>query len=97
MKSKLTMFIIIIFSVITIISIIVLEEPKPIEISEKPYQYTYITSFESNYYQVRQVYITPTGKRYHFDRRCGGENSTLVSLDLAESLLLTPCKKCACD
>lgn len=97
MKPKLTMFIIIIFSVITIISIIVLEELKPIEISENSYQYAYITSSNSNYYQAKQVYITPTGKRYHLERRCGGENSTPVSLDLAESLLLTPCKKCACD
>ena len=97
MKPKLTMFIIIIFSVIMIISIFVLVQPKPLEISENSYQYTYITSSESNHYQLKQVYITPTGKRYHLERRCGGENSTLVSLDLAESLLLNPCKKCACD
>ncbi len=97
MKLKSTMFIIIIFSVIMTITIIVQTQPKPLEISENLYQYTYITSSKSHYYQVKQVYITPTGKRYHLESRCGGANSTLVSLDLAESLLLTPCKKCACD
>lgn len=43
----------------------------------------------------RTVYKTPTGKRYHFDPDCGGKNSKATTLDVAESLGLTPCKKCA--
>ncbi len=41
------------------------------------------------------VYITPTGKRYHYDPDCGGVNSYKVSLSYAEGLGLTPCQKCA--
>lgn len=41
------------------------------------------------------VYRTPTGKRYHFDSECGGENSYPVSLSEATDAGLTPCKKCA--
>ncbi len=40
------------------------------------------------------VYRTPTGKRYHFDMKCGGENSYEVSLNDAKSAGLTPCSKC---
>ena len=41
------------------------------------------------------VYITPTGKRYHFSATCGGKNSTAVPLEEALGLGLTPCGKCA--
>ncbi len=41
------------------------------------------------------VYITPTGKRYHYDPDCGGVNSYKVSLSHAEGLGLSPCQKCA--
>ena len=44
---------------------------------------------------VSTVYRTPSGKRYHYDADCGGENSYEVSLEEAESAGLTPCKKCA--
>ncbi len=40
------------------------------------------------------VYITPTGKRYHSDLECGGENSVAVSMEIAVELWLTPCQKC---
>lgn len=43
----------------------------------------------------RTVYRTPSGKRYHYDQDCGGENSYSVSLDAAQNSGLTPCKKCA--
>lgn len=43
----------------------------------------------------RTIYVTPTGKRYHFDPDCGGKNSHSATLDYAISLGLTPCQKCA--
>lgn len=43
----------------------------------------------------RTVYITPTGKRYHFKSTCGGKNSFGVELDNAIRQGYTPCKKCA--
>ena len=45
--------------------------------------------------QGRTVYITPTGKRYHYSSSCGGKNSYSVTLQTAQSYGLTPCKKCA--
>ena len=41
------------------------------------------------------VYITPTGKCYHFDADCGGKNSVPTTLDSAVSSGYRPCKKCA--
>ncbi len=39
------------------------------------------------------VYITPTGKKYHYKASCAGKNATAVSLsDAKESY--EPCKKC---
>lgn len=43
----------------------------------------------------RTVYITPTGKRYHYDNNCNGGTYIESTLDKALSLGLTPCKKCA--
>lgn len=43
----------------------------------------------------RTVYITPTGKRYHFLSSCGGKNSYEVTLSEAKGKGLTPCQKCA--
>ena len=40
------------------------------------------------------VYITPTGKRYHYLQSCAGKNATPLSLEEAQ-LRFTPCKKCA--
>ncbi len=40
------------------------------------------------------VYITPTGKRYHFDPYCAGRAHTEVDLDEAKERGLTPCKRC---
>lgn len=41
------------------------------------------------------VYRTPTGKKYHLDMDCGGENSYSVDLNSAINSGLTPCSKCA--
>lgn len=43
----------------------------------------------------RIVYITPTGKRYHYDSNCNG--GTYIPSTLQEALRrgLTPCEKCA--
>ena len=43
----------------------------------------------------RTVYITPTGKRYHYDNNCNGGTYMESTLDKALSMGLTPCKKCA--
>lgn len=40
------------------------------------------------------VYITPTGKRYHYDSNCNGGNYSPTDLDTAKSMGLEPCKKC---
>lgn len=41
---------------------------------------------------VRRVYITPNGKRYHYDPQCGGKNSYRVGINSVGGR--TPCKKC---
>ncbi len=56
---------------------------------------TSATETNSNNTQGKEVYRTPTGKRYHFDPDCGGKNSYQITLDAAKSAGLTPCKKCA--
>lgn len=45
--------------------------------------------------QQKTVYITPTGKRYHYLKSCGGKNAYAVTIDAAKARGLTPCKKCA--
>lgn len=40
------------------------------------------------------VYITPTGKKYHFSSDCAGPNATPISLSEAQKYY-DPCKKCA--
>lgn len=41
------------------------------------------------------IYKTPTGKKYHFNPSCAGDNRIVTNLDEATKLGLTPCKKCA--
>lgn len=43
----------------------------------------------------RTVYITPTGKRYHYDNNCNGGTYIPSTLAEAQARGLTPCKKCA--
>ncbi len=45
--------------------------------------------------QSRTVYITPTGKRYHYDNHCNGGTYIESTLDEALARGLTPCQKCA--
>lgn len=40
------------------------------------------------------VYVTPTGKKYHYDNSCNGGSYSPSTLDKAISRGLTPCKKC---
>lgn len=40
------------------------------------------------------VYVTPTGKRYHYDNNCNGGTYRPTTLDDALSRGLTPCNKC---
>ena len=53
------------------------------------------SSINRNNTYGKQVFRTPTGKRYHFDPDCGGKNSYQTTLEAAKSAGLTPCKKCA--
>ncbi len=41
-----------------------------------------------------KIYITPTGKRYHYDSKCNGGTYNESTLDKAKELGLTPCGKC---
>lgn len=43
----------------------------------------------------RTVYITPSGKKYHFDSDCGGKNSFSTTLNQAIKSGKDACKKCA--
>ena len=40
------------------------------------------------------VYVTPTGKRYHYSKSCAGKNGKVISVSKAENSGYTPCKKC---
>lgn len=44
--------------------------------------------------QSKTVYITPTGKKYHYDNHCNGGTYNPSTLEEALSLGLEPCKKC---
>lgn len=47
---------------------------------------------DSNKYEG--VYRTPSGKRYHFNKNCGGKNSYEITMEEALNAGLTPCAKC---
>lgn len=40
------------------------------------------------------VYVTPTGKRYHYSKNCAGKNGKATTLQNAKARGLTPCAKC---
>lgn len=42
----------------------------------------------------RTVYITPSGKRFHYLQSCAGKNATKTTQKHAEQIGLTACKKC---
>lgn len=41
------------------------------------------------------VYVTPSGKRYHYSKSCAGKNAQETSLDEAIAAGKTPCGTCA--
>lgn len=43
----------------------------------------------------RTVYVTPTGKKYHYSSSCNGGSYSATTLDNALSRGLTACEKCA--
>ena len=43
----------------------------------------------------RTVYVTPTGKKYHYSSSCNGGSYSAVTLDNALARGLTACEKCA--
>ena len=53
------------------------------------------TEADPNDPEERTVYITNSGKRYHFNSKCGNGNYFPVSLKEAKARGLTPCEKCA--
>ena len=44
---------------------------------------------------ARGCYITPTGKRYHFDKECAGPNAIPITVGDAVARGYTPCKVCS--
>lgn len=50
---------------------------------------------QQNQSNSHTVYITPTGKRYHYDNNCNGGTYIPSTLAEAQAMGLTPCKKCA--
>ena len=44
--------------------------------------------------EMKTVYVTETGKRYHYDNNCNGGTYYESTLEEALSRGLTPCEKC---
>jgi hypothetical protein len=44
--------------------------------------------------QAHTIYVTETGKRYHYDNNCNGGTYYESTLEAAKARGLTPCKKC---
>lgn len=43
----------------------------------------------------KTVYVTPSGKRYHYNSTCGNGTYSPTTISQAQAMGLTPCKKCA--
>ncbi len=72
---------------------------KPTQPKKESYSYSGTVNNSSNYsddsyYKTSSVYITPTGKKYHYSQACAGKNAIETTLDSA-SANYDPCKKCA--
>ncbi len=52
------------------------------------------TAAVANQLNGAHIYVTPTGKRYHFDGHCNGGTYTETTLADAMGRGLTPCQKC---
>lgn len=84
---------------ITTVAVTELPTEKPTQKpTEKPTQaptqrpVSSIASSSSQIQSSQTVYITPSGKRYHYLSTCGGKNSYEVSIDNVRGR--TPCQKC---
>lgn len=53
-----------------------------------------ISTKSSSTSNSKTVYITPTGKRYHYDNHCNGGTYIKSTLKEAKARGLTPCQKC---
>lgn len=53
-----------------------------------------VTSSTEEATQFTGIYVTPTGKRYHYLATCAGENAIETTLENAISQGKTPCKTC---
>ena len=62
-----------------------IQETEPQTVAEPP----------QNDNQSVTVYITPTGKKYHYDSKCGNGTYNPIGLEEAIAEGYTPCKKCA--
>lgn len=71
-------------------------EPAPSQKAESPSASSSGgSSASSSTNNSRTVYVTATGKRYHYDPNCGNGTYYESTLEKAKSMGLTPCKKCA--
>ena len=70
-----------------------LETLKKFETDQKPNESTQEPNGSTN--QSRTVYVTRTGKRYHFNGNCNGGTYYKSTLAEAKNRGLTPCNKCA--
>ena len=41
------------------------------------------------------VYVTPSGKKYHYSASCAGKNARATTLSAAQASSKCPCSKCA--
>lgn len=71
------------------------DDSSPVFIKEtSPSTQTTTTITETSGEIPETVYITPTGRKYHFRATCAGENATAIALSEAKSSY-EPCKRCA--
>lgn len=69
--------------------------PAPVPDTTSPSISTSSTPIEKNEYQGDTVYVTKTGKRYHYSSTCNGGTYYESTLTKAKQRGLTPCQKCA--
>lgn len=69
-------------------------EPEPAPVTPAPSPTPAPTPAPEPEPQGQSVYVTPSGKRYHYSKSCAGKNATLSTIDAAMSRGLTGCKKC---
>ena len=79
------------------------EETKPVEVAETPVEAPPVIPETKQEPSVdiqpkeetgKTVYITPTGKKYHFSKACAGKNAIETTINQAK-VTKDPCKKCA--